>query len=70
MTTVVIRPVIPNIKIAPTAMMPSTTAAAPTATPSVENSLTASAQPMAPPAWAGRAVAQTSAAAAKPRMIF
>ena len=37
MTTVVISPVMPNIRMAPTAMIPSTTAAAPTETPSVEN---------------------------------
>jgi hypothetical protein len=52
MTTVVIRPVMPNIRMAPTARMPSTTAAAPTAVPSVEKSFTAVAQPITPPACA------------------
>ena len=50
MTTVVISPVMPNIRMAPTAMIPSTTAAAPTETPSVENWPTAAAQPIVPPA--------------------
>ena len=56
MITVLTSPVMPNISIAPTAMMPSITAAAPTAWPSVENWVTAVAHPIAPPACAGAAV--------------